>query len=155
MIRPGLLTPWKRLLIALLPVLALAATACGFNFGAGGGEVEMFQGMRIAGERRAGSELILTVGLTSTYPVPVRVSCFYEDYDALSDDQRRLSFEERAIKIGELVLEPVEDGRPPERDVPIKTLTFRFTVTRPGDYFVACNTPAAADNGVGMSFEID
>ena len=101
-----------------------------------------------------GSELTLTVSVTRVYPVPVRVACFYEDDARLTADQEKLAFAERAAKIGETVLAPAVDRDPTDKEVLVEKLTFRFSVPEPGDYFLACLTPAAADNGLGLSFEI-
>ncbi|MND09878.1 hypothetical protein D3C83_335400 [compost metagenome] len=51
------------------------------------------------------------------------------------------------------MLDPVP-GHKPDDDVEDEELTFRFTVDEPGDYFVACITPSAAENGLGVQFDI-
>ena len=152
---PSLRSRSRRFSLVALPLLILATAACGVRLTNAGGDYEMFEGIRLAGERRAGVELTLSVTLASAYPVPVRIACFYEDYDSLSDDEKTLAFEERAVKIGEAVIPPVPGGRPPGKDAPEQTISFRFSAPRAGEYFLACNTPAAADNGFGLSFEIE
>ena len=100
-----------------------------------------------------GSELAVTIVVNQAYPVPVRIACYYEDGDKLSDDQLKLTFQERATLVGEKVLDPAP-GHSPQDDVEDEELTFRFRVEEPGDYFVACLTPSAAENGLGLQFDI-
>ena len=150
-----MLTPRRLPPPVLLPLLLVLATGCGVSFSDGFDGTELFKDIDLAGERSVGSELTLTVSVAPVYAVPVRIACFYEDADELTDDEVRLAFEERATKIGEAVLPPAADRRPDEGDaVPTEELRFRFAVHEPGHYFLACLTPAAADNGYGLRFEI-
>jgi hypothetical protein len=156
MIRVSVRRLATRLLSYLIPCFVIFSTACGVSFGGGSDEgTEVFKSIRLTGERRAGAELTVTVGITRVYPVPVRLACFYETNEELTDDQYKMTFEERAAKIGETVLEPVPGRRPDDEDVPREEISFRFSVPEPGSYFLACNTPAAAENGTGLSFKIE
>lgn len=114
---------------------------------------ELFKAIELQGERVVGSTLELTVSLNPAYPVPVQIACYYEDGSKLTDDQHKLAFQERATPIGEEVLRPAT-GRRPGDDVERRQLTFRFKVEEPGDYFLACLTPAAPENGLGRLFTI-
>ena len=131
-----------------LAVLPLTLTACGVSFHETFDGTETFKSISLAGDRSVGNELTLTVTVAQTYPVPVEIACFYEDKDHLTDDDERVAFQERARRIGETVLPPAT--LPPGRQL----LTFDFSVTEPGNYFLACMTPAAADNGLGLLFTI-
>lgn len=126
---------------------------CGVSFGETFNGTELFKSLEVRGERVAGAELTLELVVTQTYPVPVRIACYYEDGRRLTDDQKKVVFEERAILAGEAVLEPAEGSRP-DGKAPRRMLTFSFTVARPGKYFIACITPASPDNGIGMPFTI-
>jgi hypothetical protein len=129
------------------------ACGCGVRFRDDFDGTELFKSIVLQGERVAGATLEVTVGLNQAYPVPVHVACFYEDGSKLTDDQLKLAFHERATPIGEEVLPPVS-GRDPGDEVERREVSFRFRVDEPGDYFVACLTPAAPDNGLGRSFTI-
>jgi hypothetical protein len=99
------------------------------------------------------------MGITDGYPVPVRVACYYEDPDAVTEDQERLTFEERATLIGETVLAAREGKRPDQgkgdaEDLPRETISFPFDSPPPGKYFLACLTPASPDNGLGLTFTV-
>ncbi len=105
------------------------------------------------------TKLTVNMGITNGYPVPVRVACYYEDPDTVTDDQEKLTFHERAKLIGERVLAAREGRRPDEgkddaKELPEETLSFPFDAPPPGKYFLACLTPAAADNGLGLDFTI-
>jgi hypothetical protein len=110
---------------------------------------------------RPGARLSVNTGITNGYPVPVRVACYYEDPDALTEDDEKLTFAERATFIGEAVLSPSEGARPDTyaprkaKDAASETLSFAFDAPAPGSYFLACLTPAAADNGLGIAFKIE
>ena len=114
---------------------------------------EVFKSISISGDRVAGSELMLTVEVAQPYPVPIKVSCYYEDEDSLTDDQKMVAFQERAPLIGERVL-AANAGSDPQDKVEKQTLSFKFKPEQPGKYFAACVTPGAADNGYGMSFTV-
>ena len=110
---------------------------------------------------RTGMQLNVNVGITNGYPVPVRVACYYEDPDAVTEDDEKLTFAERAKLIGETVL-PAQDGRRPDTYAPkagnsnaLETLSFAFPAPERGKYLLVCLTPAAADNGIALTFKID
>jgi hypothetical protein len=133
--------------------VVLFSTACGVQFREDFDGTELFKAIDLQGERIPGSVLEVSVSVNSVYPVPVQVACFYEDGSKLTDDQYKLAFHERATSIGDEVL-PATIGRKPGDDVERRQLRFSFRVDEPGDYFVACLTPAAPDNGLGRSFTI-
>lgn len=154
MIRYGLLTPaLQRLLSTSLALLAL--TGCGVQLRDEFQPTEVFQGLEISGELRTNAPLLVTVTVSQVYPVPVRVACLYERTGALSADQRRLTFEERATRIGEAVLDAAPQAQRPPVKAPTQRLSFPFRLTEPGEYFLACITPAAADNGLGITFRVE
>jgi hypothetical protein len=136
-----------------LLLIVLFASGCGVRFRDDFRGTELFKSIVLEGERVAGATLEVTVGLNHGYPVPIQIACFYEDGSKLTDDQLKLAFHERATPIGEEVLPPVF-GRKPDDEVERTEVSFRFSVEEPGDYFVACLTPAAPDNGLGRSFTI-
>ncbi len=139
--------------VLLLATVLLASTACGVAFRDSFDGTELFRGIDLAGERVVGSDLTVTLTVNPAYPVPVRIACYYEDSSKLTDDQLKLTFEERATRVGEAVLPPAVGHRPSEKLEP-QRLSFHFSVPQPGSYFLACNTPAAADNGLSRSFKI-
>jgi len=154
MIQSGLLIPaLPRFLLLLLALVAL--TACGVEFKEEYPDTEVFKGIELSGERLTNAPLTVTVTVSLGYPVPVRIACLYERKGVLRPDLRRLTFEERATRIGEVVLSPAttEDG--PQGQAPTQRLSFPFSVAEAGDYFLACLTPAAADNGLGINFRIE
>ena len=117
-------------------------------------ETELFEDVELSGSRTANGELTVTITVTQAYPVAVRVACFYELADKdLTDDEKQLAFAERASKIGETLLPPSPETKPDDEVEPVE-VTFRFSVAEPGRYFLACLTPAAPDNGIGMIFRI-
>lgn len=143
--------PLPRLL--LLPILLLSLTACGVSFSSTFEGTELFKTISVQGDMRAGSTLTVTVGVTPAYPLPATLSCYYEDDDTLTEDQMKLDFHDRAILAGSTVLEPVPGATPGEEKERVD-ISFDFVVEKPGDYFIACLTPIAPDNGIGMSFEV-
>ena len=114
---------------------------------------ELFKGLSLKGEMVTGQPLELALTVNQAYPIPVHVACYYEDGSKLTDDQYKLAFEQRAQPIGDEVL-PAATGRSPGDKVERRELTFRFSVPEPGDYFLACLTPAAPENGLGRMFTI-
>jgi hypothetical protein len=147
-------TPGLRRLVPLF-LLLLALPAClGVSFSDDFDGTELFKGLTLTGQRVVGEELTLDVTLTHGYPVPVLVGCYYEDSDKLTEDEELLAFHDRAHRAGETVLAPAEIDSPGGVEEE-QHLIFRFTVEEPGDYFLACLTPAATDNGYGISFEIE
>jgi hypothetical protein len=162
---------------ALLFLASLALAACGVRFGDEFEGTELFKTawltQDIDGKAepcaregatwvcRANTRLSVNVGVTNGYPVPVRVACYYEDPEALTEDDEDLAFVERATMVGEVVLPAREGARPDdfapdEEDDPAQreTLTFDFDGPEPGSYVVVCLTPAAADNGVAVALKI-
>jgi hypothetical protein len=159
---------------ALLFLASVLLAACGVRFGEEFEGTELFktawltQGAGELCEREgatwvcgAGSRVSANVGVTNGYPVPLRVACYYEDPDALTEDEENLTFIERATLVGETVLPAREAGRPDDfapdkRDDPSEreTLSFEFDPPEPGSYLLVCLTPAAPDNGVALAFKI-
>jgi hypothetical protein len=137
----------------VLLTLLLALPACGLRLNATGTGTELFEDVELTGERVTGSELTVTVTLTPSYPVPVRVACIYENEVVEPAYLDIVAFEERATVIGETVLEPSTGSRPDEEG-PERQLSYRFTAPPPGRYFLSCLTPAAPDNGMGFYFTI-
>ncbi len=140
-----------RLLLAPLALFGL--TACGVEFSSTFEGTEIFKGISLTGERTTGSELTVTLTLNPSYPVPVRIACYYEDDDTLTDDQEKLAFHDRAIPAGSTVIEPSPNATPGE-ELERRELSFTFVVEQPGEYFIACLTPAAPENGLGVDFTI-
>jgi hypothetical protein len=134
-------------------ILAIAHTGCGVSFHDQFFGTELFRSLEIDGEKVVDSDLTVTIMYTQGYPVPVRVACYYEDGSRLTEDQQKLAFQERATKVGETVL-PAAEGERPGTDLPEKKLSFHFSIDEPGNYFLACLTPAAPENGLGQAFEI-
>lgn len=150
--RPSLFA--RRLRLALPLLLLLVSTGCGVSFSESFDGTELFKSVRLAGELKTGSELTLTLNVNQGYPVPVQVACYYEDGSKLSDDQLKLAFQERATYIGGKELPAAVDHKPGD-DVVREDLVFKFTIDEPGEYFLACLTPAAPENGLGRLFEIE
>lgn len=149
-LRPATGLPRLLLLLVLLSVLP----ACGVAFTDDWDGTELFRGMKLDGERNVNSELTLTIWLRPGYPVPVHIACVYERDRELTDDEEKLTFHERATQIGEATLTPAPGKRPNDKSIELEPYSFTFSVHEPGKYFLACLTPAAADNGLGMSFTI-
>jgi hypothetical protein len=137
----------------VLLALLLALPACGVSFRSEFKGTEVFKSISVSGDRVVGSELTLNVEVAQPYPVPVEVTCYFENEDDLTDDQKMVAFQERAAKAGETVLPPTVGSNPQDK-VDKQKLTFTFTPKTAGDYFVACVTPGAADNGYGTSFTV-
>jgi hypothetical protein len=110
----------------------------------------------LEGDLFANRELVLVLEVNQAYTVPVRVACYYEDRQNLSDDDKKVAFQERAILIGERVLEAADPTtvQSPDDDVPRETLRFAFSVPEAGRYFAACLTPASPENGIGTDFQL-
>jgi hypothetical protein len=137
----------------VLLVLLLALPACGVSFRSEFKGTEVFKSISVSGNPVAGSELTLNVEVAQPYPVPVQIACYFENEDSLTDDQKMVAFQERAAKIGEIVL-PANVNSDPQDKVEKQKLTFKFKPETPGDYFAACVTPGAPDNGYGTSFTV-
>jgi len=102
----------------------------------------------------AGALLKVDLVYTQGYPVPVEVACYYNDESHLTDDQKNVVFQERAALAAKTVLPPATEGRPDQKHLPQQHFTFDLTIAAPGDYFLACITPASADNGLGAGLKI-
>jgi len=139
-----------RSLLILAGVVLLPA--CGVDFEESD-RAEMFSNLRLSGDRFVNRELTLELGVKASYQVPVRVACYYEDRSKLTAEQRRVAFADRALVIGEKVLEPVAAEHPTQGAKP-RTLRFLFSVPSPGVYYLGCTTPAAPENRINISFEI-
>ncbi|MGE0059583.1 MAG: hypothetical protein AB7P33_04110 [Dehalococcoidia bacterium] len=141
-----------RLLLASLAALGL--TACGVAFSSTFDGTEMFKGIEVTGDRVEGAELTVTVTILQVYPIPVELACYYEDDDDLSDDMQKIAFHDRALLAGKTTVEAAPEGVKPGDDVERQQVSFTFTPPVAGDYFIACLTPAAPDNGIGVDFEV-
>jgi hypothetical protein len=143
--------PFARRLLILLALLLLPA--CGVSFVSSFNGTELFKKLELQGDLYANRELILVLDVNQAYPVPVRVACYYEDRENLTDEDKKVAFQERATLIGERVLPP-SDTESPGDDVTRQTLRFTFAIPDAGKYFAACLTPAAPENGIGVSFQL-
>ena len=133
----------------------LTLPACGIVFSAGFEGTEVFRDLELDGEFRAGSAVTATVTVTQPYAAPLAVSCRYENRD-ITDDQRKVAFSERALPVFDAVLEAHTGPRPDDREnLAVETMSFEFTVSEPGDYFIACFTVAAPENGIGQRFTVE
>ena len=147
--------PLRPLVLALPIVLAsLLSHACGVTLHEKFDGTEVFKTISLSGDRTPGSQLTVHLQVTDGYPLPIHIACYYEDPNHLTDDQEKLAFAERARLIGETVLDGQPGRKPGDKHLPRQTLSFDFTAPPPGDYFLACLTPAAADNGLGMNFKV-
>jgi len=168
----------KPIRLSLIVLAAFTLAACGVSFSEEFEGTELFKTAWLtegiagaAGEVcakqgatwvcRPGMQLSVNVGITNGYSVPVKVACYYEDPDAVTEDDEKLAFAERAKLIGETVL-PAQDGRRPDTYAPtagnskaLETLSFVFPAPERGKYLLVCLTPAAADNGIALTFKID
>lgn len=144
-------TCWTLLLAVAIfaPLLA----GCGVEFRYTFEGTELFNGMSIAGERRVGQELVVSVEVNHVYPIPVRVACYLSNEKKLTRDEKNIAFEERARLLGQTVLPPFVDRRPGVESTG-EVLSYRFTVEEPGEYLVACLTPGAAENGWSLGLRI-
>ena len=139
----------------LAPLTLLGLTACGVAFSSTFEGTEMFKGISLSGDRTPGAKLTVTLTLAPVYPVPIEVACFYEDDDTLTKDQQKLAFHDRAVPAGGVTVEAAAPDVKPGDDVERIEVSFSFTAPLlPGDYFIACLTPAAPENGLGVSFDI-
>ncbi len=108
----------------------------------------------IDGEFPAGSPIEVSLAMTQTYPVPIAISCRYENVD-ITDDERKVAFNERTTSVFETTL-PANPGYDPGdyEDVQSQKFNFDFSVDEPGDYFIACFVVSAPENGIGRGFTI-
>src|SRR5687767_6951144 len=151
---PCELTPASILRRCSLLLLLLALPGCGVSFRSNFTGTEIFKSVSLSGERVVGSELTLNLVVTQPYPVPVQIACYAENQDNLTDDQKSVIFHERAPLVGQVVLEPRVGGDPQDKNVEKRELSFKFTPSDAGEWFVACLTPGAAENGYGMAFKV-
>ena len=114
---------------------------------------EVFKDLEIEGDLFANRQLVLVLEVNQAYSVPVRIACYYENPDDLSEDEKKVAFHERATLIGERVL-TASNASSPGDDVRRETLRFPFSVPVPGSYFAACLTPASPENGIDLDFEL-
>jgi hypothetical protein len=142
-----------RLLLA--PLAAIGLTACGVAFSSTFEGTEMFEGISLEGPMTPGSELTLYLTVNISYPVPLEIACFWDDSDTLTKDQQKIAFHDRAATAGRRTIEAAPAGTKPGDDVEDIVEVFTFPAPNAaGDYFIACLTPAAPDNGIGLSFDI-
>jgi len=136
-------------------LIALSPT-CGVSFREHFNGTETFKNINITGDQVVGGKLTLTVDVTQTYPVPLDVACYYEDATKLTDDQKKVAFQERAAKIGGTTLPPAPEHKPQDKldESQHQTLSFDFSIPKSGQYFAACITTAAPENGYGKVFRI-
>ena len=144
-----------------LVLLLLTLPACGVMVGASSEGTEVFREFALAGDETddgyfpEGSTIDVMLTVNQAYPVPVAVSCRYENVD-ITDDERRVAFNERAISVFETVLPANPDSEPGDDDgVRDQTFEFEFAAPEPGDYFIACSTLAAPENGIGRGFTVE
>ena len=123
------------------------------QFGASSDATELLKDLDLEGDRFANRELVLALEVNQSYPVPVRVACYYEDRENLTGEEKKVAFQDRATLIGERVL-PASNAESPGDDVRRETLRFAFSVPEPGTYFAACLTPASPDNGIVLEFDL-
>ena len=103
----------------------------------------------------AGAPLKVDLVVTQGYPVPVDVVCYYDEESHLTDDQKQVVFQERATPVARNTLAPATRGtRPDGKHLLEQHIRFDVTITRPGDYLLACLTPASAENGLGAGLKI-
>jgi len=103
----------------------------------------------------AGTPLKVDLVVTQGYPVPVDVVCYYDEESHLTDDQKQVVFQERATPVARNTLPPAPGGaRPGDKHLPEQHVRFDVTIAQPGDYFLACLTPASAENGLGAGLKI-
>lgn len=128
-------------LIALLLVLALAASACGIEFDDGDGNNEPLAAMRVVGDRVAGEKLRLELDYAQIYPVPVEIEC-------------RLKQGSNVVQIigADTVAANPEGG--PEATPVVGMLSFTFEVDIPGEYRLECLTPADPENKLKSTLTI-
>jgi hypothetical protein len=132
----------------------LLVPACGIDFQEQDRGEDVFKAMSLSGDRFVNRELTVALDISVAYPVPVKIACYYENRAILSAEQRNVPFAERALLIGERVLEPVAGAEHPSTGAPRETVRFAFSVPNPGVYYLGCVTPAAPENRINMTFEV-
>ncbi len=148
-----LLTPASLLRSLVLLTTLVLLPGCGIDFSESDRGNDLFKGMILSGDPFVNRELIVSLDVTAAYPVPVTIACYYENRTALSADQRKVPFAERALLIGERVMQPVAADHP-STGAPHETLRFAFSVPSPGVYYLGCLTPAAPENRINLNFEV-
>jgi hypothetical protein len=140
----------------ILLALLLLLPACGVSFKDSFNGTELLKELDIEGDLFANRELVLVLQVNQAYTVPVKIACFYEDRENLTDDEKKVAFQERATLIGERTLEAADPAAvdSPGDDVPRETLRFTFSIPEAGKYFAACLTPASPENGIGIDFRL-
>jgi hypothetical protein len=142
-------------LLSMLFIVFLSPV-CGVAFTSHYNGTETFKSIAISGDKVVGSPLTLTLEVTQTYPVPLQITCYYEDGSKLTDDQKKVAFQERAKILGQTLLPAAPQHNPQDKidKADRQKLEFPFKVDEAGSYFAACITPAAAENGYGIAFKI-
>jgi hypothetical protein len=150
--------------ITVFLCLAVATAACGVSFSDSFDGTEVFKGISLGGGACSVQadvwrcpkvdQLTVDLQIADGYPVPLRIACYYEDPDTVTEDQDKLAFHERAMLAGESTVDPKEGRKPGDKHIDRELVSISFPAPPPGDYFLACLTPAAADNGLGLSFKI-
>jgi hypothetical protein len=155
--------PLHFLLVAT--VLFAGGLRCGVSFHDSFTGTEVFKGIVICDavnsctlgrdhQFPAGSHLRIDLAVAQDYAVPLEIACYYDDESHLTADEKKVVFQERAILAGRAVLPPAPEGRPREKSPAERHLIFNIELIDPGDYFLACLTPAAADNGIGVNLKV-
>lgn len=146
---------------AALALLLLPLPACGIVLSADFKGTELFREFELSGDETpegyfvAGGAIQVALTVNPSYPVAVAVSCRYENVD-ITDDQRRVAFNERTLSVFETVLPANPDSVPADdAGVPDETFEFEFEAPGPGDYFIACFAVAAPENGIGRGFTVE
>ena len=141
-----------------LLLLLLTLPACGIVFTAEFKGTEVFREFELASDQMddgsflAGTPIEMRLRVNQAYPVPVGISCRYENVE-ITDDQRQVAFNERALPVFETVLEANPGHEPGDDDgVPDQTFEFEFAAPEAGDYFIACFVVSAPENGIGRGF---
>jgi hypothetical protein len=153
MIRGGLGRPLTATRLAILLAFLVALPACGVDFNGEPSGTELLRSVRIDGDRVAGSELTLTLGVTQAYPVPIRVGCYYEPKRPETTELKRFSIDERGTRVGETTLD-ASTVRAAGEKAPLEKLTFSFKAPAQGAYKLTCLTPSASTNKVEAYFTI-
>jgi hypothetical protein len=149
--------PPLALRLAPLLILLLTVPGCGIEFVASEEGTELIDSVTVSGEFVAGGEVMVTVTINQAYPVPVHVACYAQNESLVTEDEKDVSFHERATLVGQVYLDTAigpSGAMTPDTEVQKQTFSYPFRVERPGTYFIACITPAAPDNGVGRTFTV-
>jgi hypothetical protein len=135
--------------------MAVTLPACGIAFSSDFTGTEVFRDLHLESDFLTGSPIAVELEVSVSYPVPLAISCRYEDTD-ITDDQRAVAFNERTTSVFETALQAQPAGEPSQDKVgDTETFSFEFSVPEPGDYFIACFTVASPENGIGQGFTIE